>query len=236
MMTTVNDVTSVARRVTIIGASGAGKSTLGAALASELGVPWIELDALHHGPNWAEPPVAVFRARVQAALDAAPGGWVVDGNYGGKLGDLVLDAADTIVWLDPPLRVMFPRLWRRTLHRIRHDVELWNGNRETWRDQFASRETIFYWAVRSHFRHRRGLPAMRAWCGCAAMRRCAAGTRARSGRRDPRKTSRRLADVVAQPSETSSATITITPSMVPMVAARSNPFACVSGMISSLTT
>ncbi len=31
---------------------------------------------------------------------------------------------------------MFPRLWRRTMHRIRNDVELWNGNRETWRDQF----------------------------------------------------------------------------------------------------
>jgi hypothetical protein len=102
----------------------------------------------------------VFRARVREVLDAAPEGWVVDGNYDTKLGDTVLSQVDTIVWLDLPLRVMFPRLWRRTMHRITHKVELWSGNRETWRDQFASRETIFYWAVRSHIEHRRDWPAL----------------------------------------------------------------------------
>jgi hypothetical protein len=29
-------------------------------------------------------------------------GWVLDGSYQGKLGDLVLHRADTIVWLDQP--------------------------------------------------------------------------------------------------------------------------------------
>jgi adenylate kinase family enzyme len=147
------------RRIVIKGTSGAGKSTFGADLAGRLGVPFIELDALHHGPNWAAPPAEEFQARVRAALAAAPDGWVVDGNYDGKLGDMVTGQADTIVWLDLPLWVMFPRLWRRTMHRITHRVELWNGNRETWRDQFASRETIFYWAVRSHLEHRRQWPA-----------------------------------------------------------------------------
>jgi hypothetical protein len=84
---------------------------------------------------------------------------VIDGNYDSKLGDTVLGAADTIVWLDIPLWFSYPRMVRRTLHRIRHDVELWNGNRETWRDQFASRESIFYWTLRSHLRHRRTWPA-----------------------------------------------------------------------------
>lgn len=147
------------RRIVIKGTSGVGKTTLGAELARRLGVPFIELDALHHGPNWSAPPDEAFRATVRAAMAAAPDGWVIDGNYDTKLGDTVLGAADTIVWLDLPLRVMFPRLWRRTMHRIRDKVELWSGNRETWRDQFASRETIFYWSVRSHFEHRRDWPA-----------------------------------------------------------------------------
>ena len=147
------------RRIVIKGTSGAGKTTFGAALAARLGVPFIELDALHHGPNWSAPTADEFRNRVRAALDASPGGWVVDGNYDNKLDDTVVSQADTIVWLDLPLWVMFPRLWRRTMHRITKQVELWSGNRETWRDQFASRQTIFYWAVRSHIEHRREWPA-----------------------------------------------------------------------------
>ena len=147
------------RRIVIKGTSGVGKSTFGAELARRLGVPYIELDVLHHGPNWSEPTDEDFRARVRAAMDAALDGWVIDGNYDSKLGDTVTGAADTIVWLDFPLWVTFPRLWRRTMHRLRNDVELWNGNHETWRDQFASRETIFFWSVHSHIKHRRVWPS-----------------------------------------------------------------------------
>jgi adenylate kinase family enzyme len=148
----------MARRIAVRGTSGSGKSTFSAALARRLDVPWIELDALHHGPNWSEPTPGEFRDRVRVAMAAAPDGWVIDGSYDSKLGDTVLAAADTIVWLDLPLWVFYPRLVRRTLHRVRHGVELWNGNRETWRDQFASRETIFFWTLRAHVRHRRTWP------------------------------------------------------------------------------
>ncbi len=147
------------RKICVKGISGAGKSTFGVDLAGRLNVPCIELDALHHGPNWSAPTPEAFRARVREAMDASPEGWVIDGNYDSKLGDMVVDAADTIVWLDLPPRTTFPRLWRRTIHRIRNRTELWSGNRETWRDQFASRETIFYWTIRAHIRHQRQWPS-----------------------------------------------------------------------------
>lgn len=152
-------VDGMPRRIVVKGVSGAGKSTFGAELADRIGVPWIELDALHHGPNWSAPTAEEFRARVREAMDASPGGWVIDGNYDTKLGEAVIGAADTIVWLDLPLRTTFPRLWRRTMHRLRNSTELWNGNRETWRDQFASRESIFLWTIRAHVKHRRQWPA-----------------------------------------------------------------------------
>jgi adenylate kinase family enzyme len=45
------------RRVAIIAsASGNGKTTLGRDVAARLGVPFVELDALVHGPNWTETP------------------------------------------------------------------------------------------------------------------------------------------------------------------------------------
>ena len=141
------------------GTSGSGKSTFAAELARRLDLPYVELDALHHGPNWSEPTDEGFRARVREAMEAAPDGWVIDGNYEGKLDDLVLREADRIVWLDLPLRLKLRRLWRRTMERIRDDLELWGGNRESWRGAFWGRESLFWFMVKTHFRHRRQWPA-----------------------------------------------------------------------------
>ncbi|MFL5759563.1 MAG: adenylate kinase [Thermomicrobiales bacterium] len=146
------------RRICVKGTSCAGKSTFAAELARRLDVTFVELDALFHGPNWSEPTAEAFRASVRAAMAAATGGWVIDGNYDSKLGDTVVDAADTIVWLDLPLSVKLGRLCGRTLHRIRGEVELWHGNRETWRGAVFGRDSLFFWTIQRHFRHRRQWP------------------------------------------------------------------------------
>ena len=114
-----------------MGSSCSGKTTLAGELARRLGVPHVELDALHHGPNWQEASAVELRAKVEAAL-AGQDGWVTDGNYLGKLGTRLVDQADTIVWLDLPLATSLGRMWRRTTSRIRDGTELWaTGNRET---------------------------------------------------------------------------------------------------------
>src|ERR671939_1081097 len=140
-------------KIAVLGASGNGKTTVARELARRLGVPHVELDALHHGPNWDETPPEEFRRRVAAAT--AGDGWVVDGNYDSKLGDLVLGRADTVVGLDLPLRVALTRVTRRTIRRIRLGEELWSGNRESWRGGFFGWESMFVWTIRSHLRHRR---------------------------------------------------------------------------------
>ena len=144
--------------VNVKGISGSGKSTFSRELAERLGVPYLEIDAIHHGPNWTEASAEELRARIREFMASAPDGWVIDGNYESKLGDLVLGAADRIVWLDPPLRVALRRLWRRTLQRIRGQTELWSGNRESWRGAFWGRESLFAWTLRSWLRHRRQWP------------------------------------------------------------------------------
>jgi adenylate kinase family enzyme len=155
-----SDEASAPRKIVVKGTSGAGKSTFAAELARRLALPYVELDALYwHGPNWSEPPVEEFRELVRAVMAAAPAGWVLDGNYDSKLGATVVGAADMVVWLDLPLRVKLIRVWRRTHERIRDDVELWNGNRETWRGALIGGEAVFVWTIRSHFRHRRQWPA-----------------------------------------------------------------------------
>ncbi len=147
----------MARRILIKGGSGAGKSTLGLCLAQHLGVPFLELDSVHHGANWASASAAEMQARVRSALDDERG-WVVDGNYENKLGTLILERAELILWLDLPLGLKLRRLSRRTAGRYVRQQVLWNGNRETVKDAFWGSDALFPWAVRSHFSHRRNWP------------------------------------------------------------------------------
>jgi adenylate kinase family enzyme len=145
------------RKVAVIAsASGNGKTTLGRRLADRLEVPFIELDALVHGPGWVETPDDVLRAQVEPIV--AADGWVIDGTYRGKLGDLVIGAADVVVWLDLPVHVWMRRLVRRTWRRMRGREQLWNDNRESLRDVIWGRDSLFGWAIRSHFRRRREWP------------------------------------------------------------------------------
>jgi adenylate kinase family enzyme len=140
-------------RIAVVGGSGSGKSTVARRLADRNDVAYVELDALHWGPDWTPCPDDEFRARVEDAISGD--GWVVDGNYYGKVGDLVLERADFVVWLDLPLRVTFPRLWTRTRRRRREGTVLWSGNRENWREALFSRESLFVYALRTHRGRRR---------------------------------------------------------------------------------
>jgi shikimate kinase len=149
------------RRIAVIAsASGNGKTTLGRELARRLDVPFVELDALVHGPGWTETPDDELRRIVERVV--AGEGWVVDGSYRGKIGDLVLRHADVVVWLDQPIRVWLPRLVRRTWRRISGRETLWNDNRETLRNVFLARDSLFLYALRQHFLRKRRYPAQLA--------------------------------------------------------------------------
>jgi len=83
---------------------------------------------------------------------------VIDGTYQHKIGDLVPRSADTVVWLDLPIRVWFPRLVRRSWRHYRGHERLWNDNKESLTSLVFARDSLFVWAFRSHFRRRREWP------------------------------------------------------------------------------
>ena len=97
-------------RVMVIGSPGAGKSTFARAVAEQLELPLIHLDAEYWRAGWVEPPAEEWRGRVAELV--AGDRWVIDGNYGGSM-DLRLSRADTVVWLDYPTRLSLTRALRR---------------------------------------------------------------------------------------------------------------------------
>ncbi|MBN1922322.1 MAG: adenylate kinase [Anaerolineae bacterium] len=145
------------QRVNVIGTSGSGKTTMAYRLAQQLDIPHIEMDALFWGPNWTPVPEEVFRQRVAEALSGPA--WVIDGNYS-RLRTSIWERADTVIWLDYPLAVIMTQLMRRTLRRSMSREELWNGNRESLRKSFFSRDSILLWALQTYGRRRQQYPAL----------------------------------------------------------------------------
>lgn len=53
------------RRVSVVGNSGSGKTTFAGQLATRLGIPHVELDAIYWGPNWSHLDNETLQARVR---------------------------------------------------------------------------------------------------------------------------------------------------------------------------
>ena len=133
------------QRILITGSAGCGKTRLGGILSARLGLPHIELDGLYHGPNWTAPDPEAFRSRVAHLVEAPR--WIVDGNYS-VLGDIVRSRADLLIAIDLPRPVVLAQLLRRTGRRLITGAELWNGNRENWRNLLRTdpKENILLWS------------------------------------------------------------------------------------------
>lgn len=138
------------QRILVTGASGAGKSTLRQTISDILGLPTVELDSLHHGPGWTQRPS--FIADVEQ-FSAGPE-WVVEWQYT-QVRPLLLQRADTLIWLDHSKLTVTQRVVRRTLHRRIHRTELWNGNLEPpLHTIFTDPDHIIRWSWNTHQRRR----------------------------------------------------------------------------------
>jgi len=149
------------KRIVVIGSTSSGKSTLAEKLAKRFDFKYIDLDALHWGPNWTEAPLEVFRERVETAIQSPA--WVVAGNYH-VVRDLIWAKAELVIWLDYSFPRIFWQLTRRTFTRWWRRELLWGTNYENlWMHfKFWSEESLYHWLFKTYWRRRREYPEILA--------------------------------------------------------------------------
>lgn len=126
------------RRVLLIGPCGSGKSTLARELAPRMGLPLVHMDQLGWQAGWVETERDQLHARV--AEVAAQDAWLIEGNYGSTLAPR-LARADTVIYLDFPIRLCLWRLIRRIVtHRGRSRPDMPEGCPERF-------DAAFFWYV-----------------------------------------------------------------------------------------
>ena len=140
------------KRVVVVGTSCSGKTTYARQLARSLNVSHIELDAIHWQSNWRPRSVESFRKLVRSIVETDC--WVLDGNYN-VVQDIVWGKATRIIWLNYPFLLVFWRALRRTVTRVFKKVELFSGNRETFKHAFLSKDSILWWVLTTFQSRRR---------------------------------------------------------------------------------
>lgn len=126
------------RRVLVIGPCGSGKSTLARELAPLLRLPLVHMDQLGWQPGWVETEKAELHARLAEVV--AQDAWLIEGNYGSTLA-LRLVRADTVIYLDFPIRLCLWRLAKRIItHRGRSRPDMPEGCPERF-------DAAFFWYV-----------------------------------------------------------------------------------------
>lgn len=152
--TVADPVDWVPQRIAVAGTSGVGKTTLANRAAAVLGLPCQEIDALHWGEDWTP------RSRFIDEVDSFTAGdqWVIELQYR-AVRPMIVQRADTVVWLDYSSPVAMGRLLRRTITRRLRHTPLWNGNVEPpLATFFTDKDHIVRWGWRTRHQLRPVIP------------------------------------------------------------------------------
>ena len=134
-------------RISVVGTSGSGKSTLASQLAAQLNIEYIEQDELFWLKDWTVRPKEEFSALLEPKLNK--NSWTICGNHSAHQ-EKVFESATHIIWLDYKLPLIYYRAFKRTCGRVFFKKPCCNGNIETFRHAFFSKDSIFFWIHKTY--------------------------------------------------------------------------------------
>lgn len=143
------------RRIVVVGTSCSGKTVMAESIARALDLPHFEIDSLVWLPKWSLPSDEALLAKVDKYTSGDR--WVIDGIFP-EHRKLVWSRADTVIWLNFPLSIVFMRALRRTLKRCVSREALGDHNIETWRRTFLSKNSQLLWVLNTWRKRRRDYP------------------------------------------------------------------------------
>ena len=101
------------KRIMVIGVSaGAGKSTFARRLGKLAGIEVSHLDRYYWRPGWIEAPKEEFVAAQRELVERDQ--WIIEGNYTSTI-DIRESHADTVIYLELPMRVCLYRVVKRRI-------------------------------------------------------------------------------------------------------------------------
>lgn len=105
----------------VVGVSaGVGKSTFAKEVSETLTIPVYHLDRYFWNPGWVEATIDEFSAAQQTLVKKDT--WIIEGNYGSTF-DIRASQADTIIYLELPLRTCLYRVLKRWLTNLGNNRE-----------------------------------------------------------------------------------------------------------------
>lgn len=126
-------------KIYIIGIVASGKTTLAKKLSNKLNIPWYELDCIVHHETKVGRNKRTPEQQVEVIRNINESGkWIIEGTYR-KSCHCLLDMADMVIFLDPPL-------WKRKIRIFKRFIKQQLGIEEChYKSDFKMLKQMYKW-------------------------------------------------------------------------------------------
>lgn len=139
------------KRIIVAGVSGSGKTHTARVISKLLNIPHFDLDNYYWESGWVGKDRQQFNEIVSDLTSNNT--WVISGNFSNTEMP-IFERCDHIIWLDYSIFRCLAQSFARSIRRIIKKEPCCNGNFESFRQLFFSKNSIILWVLTSYNKRR----------------------------------------------------------------------------------